>query len=106
MPKYLYQGSYTLEGVKGLLNEGGSKRRDAARQAVESVGGRLESFHFAFGQDDAVLVIDAPDNVSVAAVSMAVAAAGGFRGRVTTLLTPEEADEAVKKAVKYRPPGQ
>lgn len=76
------------------------------QQAIESVGGKMECFYFAFGSDDAILIVDAPDNLSVAAVSMAVAAAGGFRGRSTVLITPEEADEAVKKAVKYRAPGQ
>ncbi len=106
MPKYLYQGSYTFEGVKGLLKDGGSKRRAAAQQAIESVGGKLDAFYFAFGTNDAILIIDAPDNVSVSAVSLAVAAAGGFRGHTTVLLTPEETDEAVKKAVKYRAPGQ
>ena len=106
MPKYLYQGSYTLEGIKGVLKDGGSKRRAAAQRAVESVGGKLEAFYFAFGAHDAVILVDAPDNVSVAAISMAVAAGGGFRGSVTVLLTPEEADQAAKKAVEYRAPGQ
>jgi uncharacterized protein with GYD domain len=106
MPKYLFQGSYTLDGVRGLLKEGGSKRRAAAQRAVESVGGKLEAFYFTFGKDDVVLLIDAPDNVSVAAVSLAVSAGGGFAGRTTVLLMPEEIDEAAKKAITYRPPGQ
>jgi uncharacterized protein with GYD domain len=106
MPKYLFQGSYTLDGVRGVLKDGGSKRRAAAQQALESVGGRVEAFYFAFGSDDVVVTVDAPDNVSVAAVSLAIAAAGGFRGRTTVLLTPEEMDQAAKKAVTYRPPGQ
>jgi len=106
MPKYLFQGSYTLEGVRGLLKDGGSKRRAAAQHAVESVGGRLEAFYFAFGKDDVVLLVDAPDHVSIAAVSLAVSAAGGFAGRTTVLLTPEEIDQAAKQAVSYRPPGQ
>ncbi|MDQ7859169.1 MAG: GYD domain-containing protein [Armatimonadota bacterium] len=106
MPKYLFQGSYTLEGVKGLLKDGGSRRRAAAQHAVESVGGKVEAFYFTFGKDDVVLLLDAPDNVSVAAVSLAVAAAGGFAGRTTVLLTPEEIDQATKKAVSYRAPGQ
>ncbi len=106
MPKYLFQGSYTLEGVKGVLKEGGSKRRAAAQQVIESVGGKMEAFYFTFGTNDVVVLVDAPDNVSVAAVSLAVAAAGGFRGHVTTLLTPEEIDQTTKKTPKYRPPGQ
>jgi uncharacterized protein with GYD domain len=106
MPKYLYQGSYTLEGVKGLLKDGGSKRRAAAQRALESVGGRIEAFYFTFGRNDVVAIVDAPDNVSIAAVSLAIAAGGGFRGKTTVILTPEEADQAVKKAVEYSAPGQ
>lgn len=106
MPKYLYQGSYTLEGVKGLLKDGGSKRRAAAQRALESVGGTVEAFYFTFGKNDVVAIVDAPDNVSIAAVSLAIAAGGGFRGQTTVILTPEEADRAAKKAVKYSAPGQ
>jgi uncharacterized protein with GYD domain len=106
MPKYLFQGSYTLEGVKGVLKDGGAKRRAAAQQALESVGGKVDAFYFAFGENDVFTIVDVPDNVSVAAVSLAISAAGGFRGKTTVLLTPEEMDQATKKAVKYRPPGQ
>jgi len=106
MPKYLFQGSYTLEGVKGVLKDGGSNRRAAAQQAIESVGGKVEAFYFTFGKEDVVILVDAPDNASVAGVSLAVAAAGGFRGHTTALLTPEEIDQATKKTVRYRPPGQ
>jgi uncharacterized protein with GYD domain len=70
------------------------------------VGGRVEAFSFAFGSDDVVVLVDGPDTVSVAAVSLAIAAGGGFRGRTTVLLTPVEMDQAAKKAVTYRPPGQ
>lgn len=106
MAKYLYQGAYTLEGVRGLLREGGSKRRAAAEQALASVGGKLEAFYFTYGKNDVVAVVEAPDNVSMAAVSLAIAAAGGFRGNTTVILTPEEMDEAARKAVTYRAPGQ
>jgi uncharacterized protein with GYD domain len=106
MPKYLFQGSYTLEGVRGVLKDGGSKRRAAAQQALESVGGKVEAFYFTLGSNDVVALVDVPDNVSVAAVSMAIAAGGGFRGQTTVLLTPEEMDAAAKKAVAYRAPGQ
>jgi uncharacterized protein with GYD domain len=105
MARYLFHGSYTLEGIRGVVKDGGSKRRAAAQQALASVGGKLESFYFAFGEDDVVALVEAPDNVSAAAVSMAIGAAGGFRGKTTVLLTPEEMDEAAKKAVAYRPPG-
>jgi len=105
MPKYLFQGSYSLEGVKGLLKDGGSKRRAVAQQAMQSVGGKLEAFYFAFGKHDVVGIADVPDNASIAAASLTIAASGAFRIRTTVLLTPEEVDEAAKKTIKYTPPG-
>ncbi len=61
MPKFLIEASYTLEGVRGVQSEGGSGRRDAIAKVAESVGGRLESFYFAFGDRDAYVVVDPPD---------------------------------------------
>ena len=106
MPKYLIQASYTAEGVKGLLKDGGSKRRAVAEEAVKSLGGRLEAFYFAFGETDGVLIAELPDNVSAAAVSMVVNASGAIHTKTTVLLTPEEMDKAAKKTVTYRPPGK
>jgi uncharacterized protein with GYD domain len=106
MAKYLVQGSYSVEGDKGLLKSGGSARREATAKAMESVGGRVESFYFAFGADDFVVIVDAPDNVSAAAVALTAAASGAVHSRMTVLLTPEEIDQATKKSVAYRPPGQ
>jgi uncharacterized protein with GYD domain len=106
MAKYLLEVAYTAEGAKGLIRDGGSKRRAAAEAAARGVGAKVESFHFAFGASDAYLVIDAPDNISIAAVALAVNAGGSVRTRTTVLLTPEEVDQAVKKAPAYTPPGQ
>lgn len=106
MPKYLYQGSYVGEGLKGLLKEGGSSRRDTVAKVVEGMGGTLESFYYAFGDYDVLGVADMPDNVSAAAFSLAVNATGTVVVKTTVLMTPEEADEATKKTVAYRPPGQ
>lgn len=106
MPKYLFQGSYTTEGLKGLLKEGGTKRRTAAQQAMASVGGKLEAYYFAFGGNDVIGIADVPDNVSMAALSLAISAAGAFNFSTTVLLTPEEMDQATKKTVSYRAPGQ
>lgn len=106
MPKYLIQASYTAEGVKGLLKDGGSKRRAVAEEAIKSLGGRLEAFYFAFGETDGVLIAELPDNVSAAAVSMVVNASGAIQTKTTVLLTPEEMDKAAKKTVTYRPPGK
>ena len=106
MPKYLLEASYLAEGAKGLLKDGGSKRRAAARTLVESLGGKIDCFYFAFGKTDVVAVVDMPDSVSAAAASLAISASGAVTGRVTVLLTPEEIDQAAKKTAKYTPPGK
>jgi uncharacterized protein with GYD domain len=104
MPRFLFEASYTFEGVKGVQREGGSSRRDAVAKAVESVGGRLESFYFAFGDRDAYVIADLPDNESATAVSLAVNASGALTARTRVLLSPEEVDAAGKRSVGYRPP--
>jgi uncharacterized protein with GYD domain len=107
MPKYLLSASYTVEGTKGLLKGGGgTARRAAVQQALQSVEARLESFYYALGEDDVYLIVDAPDNATIAAVSLAVTASGAVNARTTVLLTPEEMDQAAKKPIHYRPPGQ
>jgi uncharacterized protein with GYD domain len=104
MAKFLFEASYTVEGVQGLQRAGGSSRRDAVARAVESVGGRLERFYFAFGDHDAFVIADLPDNQSAAAVAVTVGAAGGASVRTVVLLSPEEVDTAVKHSIDYRPP--
>jgi len=106
MPKYLLEASYLPEGAKGILKDGGSKRRLAAEATVKQVGGKLEAFYFAFGKHDAYIIVDVPDNVSAAAASLAVNASGAITTRTTVLLTPEELDQAAKKTIKYAPPGK
>ncbi len=106
MPKYLIMASYTAEGAKGVLKDGGSKRRQAAETAVKSVGGKVELFYFAFGKHDAYVVIDAPDNAAVAAVSLAINASGAVQTKTVVLLTPEEIDQATKRSAAYQPPGR
>ncbi len=106
MPKYLFQGSYTEEGLRGLLEEGGSKRREATEQLVKSLGGTLEAYYFAFGDNDFYVIVDTPDNVSASAGSLVANASGAVKVKTIVLLTPEEVDQAVKKTVEYRPPGQ
>jgi uncharacterized protein with GYD domain len=106
MAKYLYIGSYTHQGAAGLMKKGGSARRDAARAAVASVGGTMDSFHFAFGEDDAYILFDAPSQAAASAISLTVSAAGGFAGRMVVLITPEEIDEAAKLGPDYSPPGK
>ncbi len=106
MPKYLFQGSYTAEGTRGLLKEGGTSRRDTIEQLMKGMGGTLESLYYAFGPDDVVSIVDLPDSVTGTAVSLAVNAAGAVRLRITPLITPEEVDQAAKMSIGYRPPGQ
>lgn len=106
VPKFLITARYVGDGVKGLLKEGGSARRDAVNELVRSVGGTLEAFYYAFGEDDAFVIVDVPDNVSGAALSLVVNASGAATSSATVLLTPEDIDAATKKAPLYRPPGK
>lgn len=106
MSKYLIHGSYTLDGRRGLIKEGGSSRRSHFQTNIGNLGGQVETFYYAFGGEDIYAIVDLPDNVSGAAISLAISAGGGFKANVIVLLTPEEIDEATKKvdAVGYRPP--
>jgi uncharacterized protein with GYD domain len=105
MAKYLLKASYTTDGVKGVLKDGGSGRRAAVEQTVRGLGGSLESFYFAFGDTDAYVVVDLPDNATATAIRLVVNAAGAAQVTTVPLITPEEADEATKKSVEYSPPG-
>jgi uncharacterized protein with GYD domain len=106
MPKYLLQASYSAEGAKGLLKDGGSKRLAAARTLVESLGGKMDCFYFAFGETDVVAVVDMPDAAAAAAASLAIGSSGAVTAHVTVLLTPEELDQAARKSASYTPPGR
>jgi uncharacterized protein with GYD domain len=105
MPKYLAVASYTSEGIKGLTKAGGVSRRTVVDKLLKSLGGHLEAFYIAFGENDAYLILDVPDNLTAAAISLAVAGAGATRMKTIELLTPEEIDQAMKKHVHYTPPG-
>jgi uncharacterized protein with GYD domain len=105
MPKYLVEASYTAEGVKGLQSAGGSARRDAVKKTAESLGGSVESFHFAFGGSDVYTIIDLPDNEAAAALALTVNASGAVTTRTVVLLEPEEVDAAAKRSVDYQAPG-
>ena len=106
MSKYLLTASYSADGAKGLMKDGGTKRREAAAEAIKSVGGKMDAFYFAFGEDDAYLIVDAPDHASIAAASIAINATGAVHSKTVVLLTPEDMDQATKKAVTYRAPGR
>jgi uncharacterized protein with GYD domain len=106
MPRYMFEASYTLDGIRGVQLEGGSKRRDAVAKLAESVGGRLEAFYFALGDPDAYVLCELPDNISATSVALAVNASGAVTVRTVALLTPDEVDAAAAaKGADYRPPG-
>ncbi|MGB5421969.1 MAG: GYD domain-containing protein [Desulfobacterales bacterium] len=106
MPKYLFEASYTVEGLKGLLKDGGSKRREDLQEAVKQLGGTLEAIYFAFGDEDVFSIADMPDNASATAIALAITATGAARIKTVVLLAPEEVDQATKKSVNYRAPGK
>jgi uncharacterized protein with GYD domain len=105
MARYLLLASYSTEGTQGLLEKGGSARREAVGKLAEGLGGRLESFYFGFGKDDAYVVVDLPDDESAAAASLTVGASGAAAVRTVKLLTPEQIDAAVAMNVTYAKPG-
>lgn len=105
MPKFLVEASYTAEGMRGLIKDKASGRKNAVEKALTSVGGKLESFYFAFGERDAVILCDLPDNISAAGLSIAVAASGMVESQITPLLTIEEVDKALAKSVTFIVPG-
>jgi uncharacterized protein with GYD domain len=104
MPKYLVQGYYTDQGLKGLLEEGGSKRRVMVEKLAEEMGGKLEVFYYAFGSDDFVIILDLPSNIDMAATAIVAQASGMVKSRVTVLMAPEDVDQAVQRRVDFRPP--
>jgi uncharacterized protein with GYD domain len=105
VPKYLLTVSYSAEGMRGLLKEGGSSRRKVVQGLIEGVGGRLESFYYAFGEHDAIVIADLPTQGDGLSLTMAVNASGAVRLSTTPLISPEEVDAAAKKGVAYRAPG-
>ncbi len=105
MPTYLWRASYTTEGVKGLVKDGGSRRRSVVQQMVEKAGGKLHAFYFALGEADVFAIAEFPDTATAVAVSATVNATGLVHLSSTLLVTPEELDAATKKTVAYQPPG-
>ena len=105
MAKYMVTASYSADGLKGLYKDKASGRREAVRQALESVGEKLESAYYALGEYDVVIIADLPDNVAASALSLAASATGLVRTRTTALLTVEETDKALATTVKFRGAG-
>ena len=105
MAKFLLKASYTTDGVKGVMMDGGTGRRDAVQKLIEGAGGKMEAFYFAFGDADVYVIADLPDNQAAISASLNITAAGGARFATIILLTPEEFDGAVGKSIDYKAPG-
>ena len=106
MPKFLIQGSYTFEGLKGLQKDKASGRKAAVSAAAEAAGGKLDAIYYCLGQDDVIVIVDLPDTVAATALSVTASASGLVHTKTTALLTVEEADRALAKSISYRPPGR
>lgn len=106
MTKFLIKASYSPDGAKGVLSAGGTSRKQAVERSINNLGGKLQSFHFAFGESDAYLIVEMPDAVSTAALAMNVNASGLASVTTTLLLDPEDIDKAIKIGVDYRGPGK
>jgi uncharacterized protein with GYD domain len=106
MPKYLVEGSYTDEGLKGLIKDKASGRAAAIQKAAQSIGGKLNEIYYTFGDNDVILVLDLPDNTAAASFAITAASTGLVRVKTTPLLTVEEVDNAVGKTVQYKAPGR
>ena len=105
MPKFMIKASYTAEGARGLIKEGGTGRRAAVQKLIEGVGGKVESLYFAYGDADVYAIVDVPDATSGIALSLAVNASGAVHLTTIPLITAEEMDAASKKSTLYRAPG-
>jgi uncharacterized protein with GYD domain len=105
MPKYLFQAKYTTEGIQGLVRDSASGRRADVQAAVKALGGNVEAFYYAFGDDDVVAIVDLPDNIKAVALGLTTTGSGAARVRTTPLLTVEDVDEALEIKTQYRAPG-
>jgi uncharacterized protein with GYD domain len=106
MPKYLFQVNYVGEGVKGLLKDGGSKRRAVTEKLFKSLGGSIEAYYYAFGDTDLYIIGEFPNHAAVTACALTVTGTGTITTKTTVLLTPEDIDAAGKLTPTYSAPGQ
>ncbi|MEC9333324.1 MAG: GYD domain-containing protein [Candidatus Thermoplasmatota archaeon] len=106
MSKFMYSGNYTKRGIKGLLKEGGTARRDETVRIVEALGGKVEAYYWCYGSTDFLTIMDFPDHTTVTGMALNIAASGSFEGNLTPLISVEEMDEMVKVSVgDWRAPG-
>ena len=105
MPKFMAKAHYSADGARALMKEGGSSRVAAVTKAAKAIGGKVESFYFAYGGDDAFVIVDVPNEAAGLALSLAVNASGSVTLEMVPLITPKQMDDAAKVTVKYRAPG-
>ena len=106
MKKYLIKASYNANGVKGLIEDGGTQRKLVVQKMLSGMGGKMESFYYAFGEHDAYIISELPDDISAAAIGLRVNSTGLVSISTTVLLSPEDIDAASKKSINYRAPGE
>ena len=106
MPKYLMQARYTTKGIQGLVRDSASGRRADVQAAVAALGGQVEAFYYAFGDDDSIMIVDLPNSIKAEALGLTISGSGAVRIRTTPLLTVEEVDQALEIKMRYRAPGE
>jgi uncharacterized protein with GYD domain len=105
MTKFLIKASYTSDGIKGLLKVGGTNRKQTVEKMIADMGGKLESFYFAFGDHDVYVISELPDTASAAALALTINASGSVSVSTTVLIDPADVDKATKLSVNYHAPG-
>lgn len=88
------------------MKDGGTKRMEVTRKAIESLGGKMEAYYFALGGNDFFIILEAPDNVKAITGSLIANASGTVKVSITALVSPEEVDRAVKQTMDWHPPGK
>jgi uncharacterized protein with GYD domain len=106
MPKFLFETTYTVDGLRDLMKDQAAARRQANEKLLQSVDGKLEAFYYTMGDRDVIAIVDLPNAEAAAAVSLAGMATGLTRVRTTPLLTVEEVDRALTRKLTFRGPGQ
>jgi uncharacterized protein with GYD domain len=105
MAKYMFKVSYSVEGMRGVLKEGAANRANFIEKMIADLGGRMEAFHFAFGETDVFCIAEFPDEKTATAIAIAVGSSGVGRTETVKLLSPEEIDAARQIQTGYRAPG-
>ncbi len=106
MSKFLVSASYTSEGAKGLIKEGGTNRKKLVEGMVRKLGGKMEAFYYSFGSTDVIAITEMPNVATAAAISIGIKSTGAVDIMLTPLIEPQEIDAAAKMSIGYRPPGE